>query len=156
MTKRNNLKRHIFFTISVILWLVTSFLIKTFLIPILYTKDLPLLEIDYVKNYGAAFSLLGNHTNFLIVISVFILLFIIFYALKNMSKFNKIEFFFSAMLIAGILNNLFERIVYGYVFDYLKLKLINFPIFNIADIFICTGAFILICNILFNNEQKSE
>ena len=58
------------------------------------------------------------------------------------------------MLSSGIICNLIERIVDGFVTDYIRLTFIAFPIFNLSDVYISIGAFVLICNILFNNEQS--
>ena len=101
----------------------------------------------YVKNDGAAFSILGTQRILLIVLSVLALAFIIYYITKHDK--NNIGYFF---LIGGILGNLADRIFLGYVIDFIGINIFtySFPIFNIADIFIVLGA----CFILFEKEKK--
>lgn len=143
-----------FFLIATSLFSLVSFLMRNMLIANYNNWDFKLISIDYIKNYGAAFSLFHTHTSFLIVVSILILLLVLFYIFKNISKFSKTEVLFSSLLTSGILCNLAERLIDGYVTDYIRLNFVAFPIFNISDVFINIGAFILICNILFNNEPE--
>ena len=53
------------------------------------------------------------------------------------------------MLFAGIIANTFERLQTGAVIDYINLNFINFPVFNIADLYICLGAIILVFVVIF-------
>ncbi len=155
MQPTNN-KRIIIFAILTTLFSLLSFLLRDLLIKNFNNFDFKVFSIDYIKNYGAAFSLFHTHTSFLITLSVIILLFVIIYIFQNISKFTRFEIFFSSLLTAGIMCNLIERIFDGFVTDYIRINFIAFPIFNISDVFINIGAFILICNILFNNEQQSD
>ena len=141
------------FIIYFIAFIFTSFAIKNFLISNYNNKDFFLISIDYIKNYGAAFSLFNTHTNLLVIVSAIILAAIIVYIVKNIKNFSKIDIVYTAMLCSGIICNMTERIIDGFVTDYIKLNFVTFPIFNISDIFISIGAFMIICTILFNNEQ---
>ncbi len=138
------------------LFSLLSFGARVVLISNFDRANFKLFTIDYVKNYGAAFSLFHTHTDFLILLSLIIFFAVIFYIYKNILKFSKFEILFSSLLTAGILCNLTERIFDGFVTDYIRLNFIVFPIFNLSDVFINIGAFILICNILFNNEQEEK
>ena len=61
------------------------------------------------------------------------------------------------MLTGGAVGNLIDRVLYGYVVDFLDFRLINFPVFNIADIFVCTGAALLaLYLVFFDNSDKKE
>lgn len=141
------------FIILFIVFCITSFAAKNILISNFNNKDFGPVSIDYIKNTGAAFSMLNTHTTLLIVVSAIILAVIVFYILKNIKNFNKSDVIFTAMLCSGIICNMSERVIDGFVTDYIRLNFITFPIFNISDLFISAGAFMLICNILFNNEQ---
>lgn len=92
-------------------------------------------KITYVRNTGAAWSILSGNTILLIFISLIALVAIYLYFIKN-KQLNKLENISYGLLIGGILGNLVDRIIHGYVIDYLDFKIINydFPIFNIADI----------------------
>ncbi|MCM1264650.1 MAG: signal peptidase II [Candidatus Gastranaerophilales bacterium] len=100
------------------------------------SDNFKLIDIVYVKNYGAAFSMFQNSTVLLIIISIIAMLSIIYTIFNNINKFSTIVFFYSAMLLAGIYCNTYERITLGYVQDFFNLKFINFPVFNISDILI--------------------
>lgn len=151
-----NVKRFVIFLLSTYLLSLCSFSMRNLLVSRFNTIDFKLFQIDYIKNYGAAFSLFHTHTSFLITISIVILFVTLFYIFSNLDKFTKSDFFFSSLLCAGIICNLAERLCDGYVTDYIRLNFIAFPIFNISDMFICLGAFVLICNILFSNEPKTD
>ena len=92
-------------------------------------------NITYVRNTGAAWSILSGNTLLLIFVSLIALVAIYLYFIKN-KQLNKLENISYGLLIGGILGNLVDRIIHGYVIDYLDFKIINydFPIFNIADI----------------------
>lgn len=99
--------------------------------------------LNRVHNYGAAWSILENNRIFLIFIGIIVL----YYLFKNINKIKltkPLTISFS-LLIGGILGNLYDRIVYGYVIDFISFKIINyyFPIFNFSDIAITFGTIIL-------------
>ena len=93
------------------------------------------ISITLVHNTGAAFSIFSGSRIFLIGIGVLALLFVLIFASaeNNMSDF---EAFTYSLLVGGILGNLTDRIVRGYVIDYLSFDFekINFPVFNLADV----------------------
>ena len=105
--------------------------------------------ISNVHNYGAAFSILYGNRIFLIFVSVFTLVFIYYFLLKN-KKFEWKDILIYSLLIGGILGNMFDRIVYGYVVDYLDFYIFgySFPIFNIADISIVCSVILIIIDTL--------
>ena len=107
-------------------------------------------SITYVKNTGAAFSILNGNTFLLIILSIIILFYIYKFILKK--NIHKIS---SILLLGGILANLIDRIFRGYVVDYLDFNILgyNFPIFNLADICIVIGSFILIFETLKDSEE---
>ena len=101
--------------------------------------------LTYSKNYGAAFSIMQNSRFLLITISVIVLFIIVYYINKN-NKNNKIEIVGYSIIIGGLIGNLFDRIVYGYVIDFFDFYIFDYDyaIFNIADCAIIIGIFILI------------
>ena len=114
----------------------------------------PVLDLIFVQNTGAAFSILENSQMFLIIFSFFALGLILSYAIKNAEKFSSISAFWAAMLIAGITCNLYERIAFGFVRDFIKLNFIEFPVFNISDIFINISVLAIIIIIIKNKYIK--
>lgn len=114
----------------------------------------PILDLVFVKNTGAAFSILENFSLLLITFSIIAILLVIAFVIKNVEKFSTFAFFWTSMLISGIYCNLYERIHFGYVRDFFKLNFIEFPIFNISDIFINIGVIAIIIIIIKNKYLK--
>ncbi|MEM4711122.1 MAG: signal peptidase II [Candidatus Woesearchaeota archaeon] len=89
-----------------------------------------ILEFTYITNTGAGFNILNNQNTLLIWIAIIALGTIIYYN----SHFPKLAF---VMIVAGIIGNLIDRIIYGYVIDMINLKF--WPVFNISDSLIFLG-----------------
>ena len=104
-------------------------------------------SISNVHNYGAAFSILYGNRIFLIIISVFALLGVYHFMLKN-KNLTKHDITIYSLLIGGILGNMFDRIVYGYVVDFFDFHIFgyDFPVFNVADICIVFSVFLILCD----------
>ena len=100
--------------------------------------------ITYTKNNGAAWSILEDKRILLLIITVFVLFLINKY--MNKEELNKLENFVYGMIIGGIVGNLFDRIFYKSVTDFIDFRIFgyNYPIFNLADSFIVIGIIILI------------
>ena len=105
--------------------------------------------ISNVHNYGAAFSLFYGNTILLIIVSLLALFLIYYFILRNIKE-TKLEIVSYSLLIGGILGNLLDRIVYGYVVDFFDFKIFgyDFPVFNIADICIVCSAILIIWDTL--------
>ena len=101
-------------------------------------------SITLVHNNGAAFSMLENNKILLIGVAIIALFLIIIFFIKD-KKLNNFDIVIYSMLMGGIVGNLIDRIVYGYVIDYLDFKIIiyDFPIFNFADILIVVSVILL-------------
>ena len=112
----------------------------------------------YVKNSGAAFSILEDATLLLIIISVIFILLIdntIKKEHQNLTRLSKISI---GMILGGIFGNLIDRILYRSVIDFLSFQFgsYHFPIFNIADIGITVGMTILIIEMLKKERKKED
>jgi len=108
------------------------------------------LELNYLENRGAAFGMLQNQKIFFVFIAVIILA-LIFYFLKKLpakKKYSILHILLS-MIAAGAIGNMIDRIRYDYVVDFIYIVLINFPIFNVADIYVTVSTFVLVILILF-------
>lgn len=102
-------------------------------------------NITYVRNTGAAWSIFAGKTWMLIMISLIIISIIVWYIFKNKPK-NNLEKISYSMILGGSVGNLFDRIIYGYVIDFLDFNLFgyDYPIFNLADTFIVIGVLLLV------------
>ena len=118
-----------------------------------FRLDNPVFSLNYVKNTGAAFSILKDSREFLIILAVVALVLLIMYVIKHIKKISLKECFFIALLSGGIAGNLHERIVLGFVRDYFQINLFNFPVFNISDIFINIGVIALIILIILKRTK---
>ena len=113
-------------------------------------KQNAFIDLIFVQNEGAAFSILENAKVFLILFSILAIISIFGYIVKNINKFSLFVSYWVAMLLAGISCNLYERITLGYVRDFFKLNFVDFPVFNISDIFINLAVIALIIIIIKN------
>ena len=113
--------------------------------------------ITILKNTGAAFSILRNNTVFLIMIGLIALFLIYWFLIKN-KTLKTIEIWVYGLLIGGIIGNLMDRIIYGYVIDYLDFNIFGFnaPVFNFADICIVTGVFIMLISVLKGDKDETR
>lgn len=107
-----------------------------------------------VHNTGASWSILSGNTWILIILSFICLIFILKYMNDFKKSFwNTISFGF---LLGGLLGNLFDRITKKYVIDFLSFKIFNynFPVFNVADIFIVCGVIMIIISIIKGEDKN--
>lgn len=122
---------------------------------------LPIFNLTYVRNYGAAFSFLADHNGwqkFLFSgIAVFISLLLIYWLAKNSYR-QRLQNTAYALVIGGALGNLFDRLYHGFVVDFLDFywRIYHYPVFNFADVFICVGAGLLIFDQLKQNKQAQQ
>ena len=109
----------------------------------------------YVENKGISFSMLSSKMALIIIITSIIMLILIYVMIRT----PKTKYFmpFSIVLsviVGGAAGNMIDRIFRGFVIDFIMLDFINFPIFNVADIFVCVGLFILVILIIFKYKDK--
>lgn len=113
-----------------------------------FTLSNPIFRLHYIKNTGAAFSLLPNAREFLIILSVVVITLFFIYVYNRLKSISLKTIFIVSLLCAGIAGNLHERIVFGYVRDFFELTCINFPVFNLSDILINIGVVLFIILII--------
>lgn len=113
-------------------------------------------ELLYVENRGAAFSMLQNARWFFVVLTTIVMLFLLMVVLSGRyRRFPLLNVSF-VLVIGGGIGNLIDRIVNGYVIDYLYFKLINFPVFNFADCCLVVGAILMLAFFFFVYEDTSK
>ena len=101
-----------------------------------------LVSLHYVENTGAAFSMLSEKKNFLTCFIFLAVICLTVYLIKNSKKslFLNISLI---LIIAGGCGNLIDRLLYGFVVDFIDPVFVNFAVFNVADIAITVGAFLM-------------
>ena len=102
-------------------------------------------RLTYAENTGVAWSILDNNRVVVVILSGLIIAFLGYYLYKNKPK-GKIEKITYGLIMAGAIGNFISRLCYGYVIDFIDIDVFgyNYPIFNLADIFIVVGVIWLI------------
>ena len=118
---------------------------------ILLNKNFLLFKLDFVKNYGAAFNIFSGSRIFLSLISIVFSLLLIYLILRK-NTLNSVDLYSYSFILGGTIGNGIDRIIKGFVIDFINLNIIDFPVFNIADISINIGFILLLYNILINNR----
>ena len=108
-------------------------------------RDFYLFRLDLVRNYGAAFNIFSGNRIFLSCISIIFSILLINLVLRK-DALKSTDLYSYSFILGGTIGNGIDRILKGYVIDFINLNLFDFPIFNIADIAINIGCIILIFN----------
>lgn len=120
-----------------------------------FQSFLPGLDLTYVQNTGAAFSLLNRHTWLLTllsgVVAVVLTVAIVKKILPHWSGMLAL-----ALLLGGAVGNFIDRLLLGYVTDMFATTWINFAIFNVADVGVVVGGVLLCLHILLGWKDKRE
>ena len=114
-------------------------------------KDFLLFKLDFVKNYGAAFNIFSGSRIFLSLISIIFSILLI-YLILNKNNLNALDIYSLSFILGGTIGNGMDRILKGYVIDFINLNIINFPVFNVADVAINIGFIFLLFSIFKNNR----
>ena len=112
-------------------------------------------QLEYLDNRGAAFGLFQNQRIFFYISVLVISLVVIwFYGKVPMEKKYLPLRICAVLILSGAFGNCIDRIRLNYVVDFFYFKLINFPIFNVADIYVTVAAFLLIVLVLFYYKEE--
>lgn len=152
----NKASKFIYFAICYVFFVFTNLYLSNILVDNLthgFRMSNPVFSLNYIKNTGAAFSILQDSRELLIILSVVALVLLVLHVINHLKSISLKTCFFIALLSAGIAGNLHERIAYGFVRDYFQLNFVNFPVFNISDIFINIGVIALIIMILVKKTK---
>ena len=113
-------------------------------------------HLTYVENKGAAFGIMQNKVWFFVMVAL-VALPVIVYVFRKYQNRSKILNLGLCFILAGAVGNMIDRITLGFVVDFLDFRIIDFPVFNIADIFVCVGAGLIAIFVIFIEEKlKSD
>ena len=144
----------LYFILTIVFFIFFDMYFTSLIIQTLKNKTISntLYELVLTQNTGAAFNILEDYKIFLILFAIVAIFIISSYVFRHLEKFSTISVFWAAMLLSGIGCNMYERMAFGYVRDFFKLNFIDFPVFNVADICITIGVFMLMAKLLIFPE----
>ena len=126
-------------------------------IPIISFGDTNVLNITYERNPGAAFSILEGKQTFLVIFTAIIIVAMLYLMISKRVK-RHTYVWSMALIVAGGLGNLIDRVIRGEVVDFIDVRIINFAVFNVADICAVLGAIGLLLFVVIDEikEQKNK
>lgn len=115
------------------------------------------LHLTLAKNEGAAFGMLSDHRWVFMIFSTVAIIGLLIYLFRFPPKSRYVQITL-AMIVGGGIGNMIDRVLLGYVIDFIDFTLINFAIFNVADSFVTVGAFMLMGYLIRDmiREAKTE
>ena len=120
----------------------------------MFTNTDAFFSLVLVKTNGAAFNLFAGFQDWLVIFAIVIILAITIYLLANKLFIPENFLMMLSLFTAGIAGNAIERYTLGYVEDFIKINLFNFPVFNLNDIMITVAAVIIALSIV--NDKRRE
>lgn len=129
---------------------------------VVHLKDKPayiiingILELNYLENRGAAFGMMQNQKVFFVFVAAVILCAIGYVLFKTPdNKKYRILHLLLSLIAAGAIGNMIDRIRFDYVVDFIYFVLINFPIFNVADIYVTISTIAFVILLLFVYKEN--
>lgn len=160
MNKNNGLKSYVMAVILVIAAVLLDQYTKY--LAVMHLKDgFPFVLIDdvfeltYLENRGAAFGLLQNRQIFFVCVAVLIFAFILYCYVRIPKTGRYLPLRLCGIfIVAGAAGNLIDRIRLGYVVDFFYFRLIDFPVFNVADIYVTVSFAVLLLLIFFWYKEE--
>ena len=147
------------FSVVAVIAIILDMITKYIAINVFRLSELELIKnvlyFTYLENRGAAFGILQNQRWFFIVITIVVLLAVIIWIIVKKPK-SRLLLLSLGMISGGGIGNFIDRIRFSYVVDFIDVRIINYPVFNVADCFVVIGAVLMIIYILFFEGKKSE
>ena len=148
------------YIIAVLLMIVLDQAVKLWALTSLQAQHtIPLIEnmfhLTYVENRGAAFSLFAQFdSRWIFVTLACIITVVILVVLQKKLMQTALGRWSLVLVAAGALGNAIDRVAHGFVVDLFDFCLIGFPVFNVADIFICVGGALFVIYFLFQHQDE--
>ncbi|MDP4119014.1 MAG: signal peptidase II [Bacillota bacterium] len=151
---------YIFYAILTAAMVILDFVTKNIVAGTMKSGDtIPVLKgvfhITYCENTGAAFSMFSGKPYILAVVSAAVMVGLIVYIIFKKPT-NHVFMFSLALIVAGGIGNMIDRIFRGYVVDFFDFRLINFAIFNVADTFVTCGVILFGIYLFFIQKKADE
>ena len=121
-------------------------------------ESIPVIEnvfhLTYVRNTGAAFSILQSHRSLLILFSAFLVILLLTFFIRKGKELPVLLNVAATAIISGGIGNMIDRILRGYVVDTFDFRM--WPVFNVADISVCVGCALLLIYVIFFDRKNPE
>ncbi|MDO4573470.1 MAG: signal peptidase II [Clostridia bacterium] len=135
---------------------ISKFLSDRFLSPL--GTSIPVIQdvfhLTSAHNTGAAWGMLPGRKWMFLILTLFVCLFVLLLLLRARRRMTVFARVTLSMLLAGAVGNAVDRLLFSYVRDFFDFRLINFPIFNVADCALTVGCICLIIDMLFLKERS--
>ena len=143
------------YLIIIILGLLIDRLTKIYAVNNLMAKNIDgkLPNLTYLENRGAAFGILQDKRMVFIILTSAIVIYLLYYFVKNIKTSPRILNISLAMIISGAIGNFYDRLIQGYVVDFIEFSFVKFPVFNVADILVTLGCVLMIIYIIFHGDK---
>lgn len=143
------------YLLIIILGLVIDRLTKIYAVNNLMERTLAgkLINLTYLENRGAAFGILQDKRLIFIILTTAIVIYLLYYFLKNIKTSPMILNLSLAMIISGAIGNFYDRLIQGYVVDFIEFSFVRFPVFNVADILVTAGCTLMIIYIILHGDK---
>ena len=153
----NKLKQHIIYILILLVLLGMDQISKNWAISTLKNGEdfiliNSILHLSYLENTGVAFSILRNHSYLILILGICIVAILLWIFFVKTPSDNSAMKLILAILIAGAIGNLIDRIRYGFVVDFIYFVPIDFPKFNIADVYIVLSSIAFVLLYLFTDR----
>lgn len=146
-------------TIIAVLLIAVDQIVKNWAAEVLTKGEITVIEnvlyFKYTENTGVAFSMFSDNRWILVGVTALMLIIVLAFFLSGKVT-DKLEQFALSLMLAGGVGNLIDRISLGYVIDFIDVRIINFAIFNIADMCICIGAFLVVIAVYLSDKREAE
>lgn len=113
------------------------------------------LHLTYVENTGAAFGMMKNARWIFLLFSAVAILGIAAYLLLGYAR-GRMATTALSLIVSGGIGNMIDRLLFGYVVDFIDFRLINFAVFNVADSFVCIGAGLLVLALILDLLRERQ
>ena len=146
----------VLFTLLLVLDQVTKYLARTRLMPMKKAPFIPgLLNFVYVENTGAVWGVFKDQRTFLLIFTVlaFVCILAFYIRLARKRKYTAIRWLL-VFIAAGAIGNIIDRYFLGFVTDFINFEFIEFPVFNVADIYITVSEALLFILVLFVYKEE--
>lgn len=143
------------YLIIIILGLVIDRLTKIYAVNNLMEKNIngKLFNLTYLENRGAAFGILQDKRSVFIILTSAIVIYLLYYFVKNIKTSPRILNLSLALIISGAIGNFYDRLIQGYVVDFIEFSFVKFPVFNVADILVTIGCALMIIYIILHGDK---